>query len=42
MDLQKVGGDCEEWMELAQDRDRWRALVSMVMNLRVPKMRGIS
>ena len=42
MDLQKVGGGCEDWMELAQDRDRWRALVSTVMNLRVPKMRGIS
>ena len=39
--LQEVGGGCEDWMELAQDRDRWRALVSMVMNLRVPKMRGI-
>ena len=42
IDLQEVGGDCEDWMELAQDRDRWRALVSMVMNLRIPKMRGIS
>ena len=42
MDLQEVGGCCEDWIELAQDRDRWRALVSMVMNLRVPKMGGIS
>ena len=41
MDLQEVGGCCGDWMELAQDRDRWRALVSTVMNLRVPKMRGI-
>jgi len=42
MDLQEVGGDCGDWMELAQDRDRWRAIVSTVMNLRVPKMRGNS
>jgi len=42
MDLQKVGGACGEWMELAQDRDRWWALVSTVINLRVPKIRGIS
>ena len=42
MDLQEVGGSCGDWMEFAQDRDRWRALVSTVMNLRVPKMRGIS
>jgi len=42
MDLQEVGSGCEDWMELAQDKDRWRALVSKVMNLRVPKLWGIS
>jgi len=42
MDLQEVGGGCWDWMELAQDRDRWRALVSTVRNLWVPKMWGIS
>jgi len=42
MDLQEVGGGCGDWMEFAQDRDRWRALVSKVMNLRVPKIQGIS
>ena len=41
-DLQELGGGCGDWMELAQDRDRWRALVSTAMNLRVPKKRGIS
>jgi len=40
-DLQEVGGGCEDWMELIQDRNRWRALVSTVMNLRDAKMRGI-
>jgi len=42
MDLQEVGGGFGDWLELAQDRDRWWALVSTVMNVRVPKMRGIS
>ena len=42
IDLQEVGGGCGDWMEFAQDRDRWRALVSTVMNLRVQKIRGIS
>ena len=36
MDLQEVGGGRGDWMELAQDRDRWRALVGMVRDLRVP------
>jgi len=42
MNLQEVGGSCGDWMELAQDRDRWRALVGTVRNIRVPKMQGIS
>jgi hypothetical protein len=42
IDLQEVRGSCEDWMELAQDRERWRALVGTVRNFRVPKMRGIS
>jgi len=36
MDLQEVGGVYMDWIGLAQDRDRWRTLVSAVMNLRVP------
>ena len=36
MDLQDVGRGCGDWMELAQDRDRWRALLSTVMIFGVP------
>ena len=36
MDLQEIGRGFGDWMELAQDTDRWRALVSTVMSLRVP------
>ena len=35
MDLQEVGCWCMDWFGLAQDRDRWRTVVSAVMNLRV-------
>ena len=36
MDLQEAGGGRGNWMELAQDRDRWQALVGTVRNFRVP------
>jgi hypothetical protein len=36
VDLGKIGWDGRDWIELAQDRDQWRAIVNMVMNLRVP------
>jgi hypothetical protein len=36
MDLVEIGWDGEDWIDLAEDRDRWRALLNVVMNLRVP------
>jgi hypothetical protein len=36
MDVQEVGGGRGDWMKLAEDKDRWRALVSTVRNFRVP------
>jgi hypothetical protein len=35
MDLREIGWGSVDWMQLAQDRDRWRALVNTMMNLRV-------
>jgi hypothetical protein len=35
MDLRELGGDGMDWIDLAQDRDQWKALVNTVMNLRV-------
>ena len=42
IDLQEVGGSCGDWMKLAQDKERWRALVGTVRNFRIPKMQEIS
>jgi hypothetical protein len=36
MDLREIGWDGTDWINLGQDRDQWRALVNIVMNLRVP------
>jgi hypothetical protein len=37
MDLREIGEEGMDWIDLAQDRDQWRAPVNMVMNLRVPQ-----
>jgi hypothetical protein len=42
MGLQEVGYGGVDWIELAQNRDRWRTLVTAVMNIQVHKMQGIS
>jgi hypothetical protein len=36
IDLREIGWDGMDWIDLAQDRDQWRALVNTIMNLRVP------
>jgi hypothetical protein len=40
MDLREIGWDGMDWIDLAKARDQWRALVNMVINLRVPKNAG--
>jgi hypothetical protein len=40
MDLREIGWDGVDWIDLAEDRDQWRALMNMVMNLRVPQNVG--
>jgi hypothetical protein len=42
MDLGEIGWDGVDWIELAQDRDQWRALVKTVLNLRIPLILGNS
>jgi hypothetical protein len=40
MDLREIGWDGMDWINMAQDRDQWGALVNTVMNLRIPKNAG--
>jgi hypothetical protein len=40
MDLREIGWDRVDWIDMAQDRDQWRALVNTELNLRVPKNAG--
>jgi hypothetical protein len=40
MDLRETGGDSMDWINLAQDRDQWRALVDVVINIRVSQNAG--
>jgi hypothetical protein len=40
MDLREIRWDGVDWIDMAQDRDQWRALVNMVMNLRGPQNTG--
>jgi hypothetical protein len=36
MDLREIGWSCMDWIDMAQNRDQWRALLNAVMNLRIP------
>jgi hypothetical protein len=36
MDFREIGWGCMDWIDLAQDRDQWRALANTVMNLQIP------
>jgi hypothetical protein len=40
MDFREIGWGCMDWIDLAEERDKWRALVNTVMNRQVPKIFG--